>query len=504
MSIEETALCTALCDISAYPHAAAAIEVVETHISRIYLAGDYAYKVRKPVKFDYVDFSTLDLRLHDCEREIQLNRRYAPDLYLDVVPIVLTAPNTVQVEGCGKPIEYAVKMRRFPPGSLFREMISDNRLLPEHVDLLATGLADSHSLQPYASEYSGFGTAARIAAVTISTLSALGILLGKDGAGFIPIAMKIRAQCDALRRSFGTRLSHGHVRECHGDLHLGNIVFLNGKPVPFDCLEFDPALRWIDTMNDAAFIFMDLLHHEQPQLAWRFLNGYLEAGGDYPGLMVLRFYASLRALIRARVLLESRSQATAEESTSGSGVTESQRLIALADRILSPAQSDIYLMHGLSGSGKSTVAAAMAERQEMVRIRSDAERKRLRQAGTGVGAAYGANETAKTYIRLLAISRLGCRAGFSMIADATFLSRQWRGRFIAQAKRLGVSCHIVHCEAPLATLRGRLFQRAGTAIDPSEATYRVLENQLQVQDALSPEEQKIVVAGFPAANGEAN
>nr|WP_315594652.1 AAA family ATPase [uncultured Cupriavidus sp.] len=495
--MDDPELVAALSDPHAYPHAALEIQIVETHISHVFLAGDYAYKVRKPVKFDYVDFSTLALRLQDCKQELRLNRCFSPQLYRDIVPIALSHTGGVSVGGQGTPIEYAVRMRRFPTNAILAEMLVGHRLLPMHIDLLAKRVAALHETAPRADDASAFGSTSRILATLDSTVAALKALLA-DGSTLHGVTERLRARCESLSSTFRARQSYGHVRECHGDLHLGNVVWLDGETMPFDCLEFDPALRWIDTMNDAAFTFMDLLHHERTDLAWRFLDRYLEASGDYPGLVVLPAYAALRALIRARVVCEHRRQAVNQGFSRVTDFGAAERLIELAAHLLSRNRGDMYLMHGLSGSGKSTVAETMVQCESMIRVRSDVERKRLHRREAHCDE-YSAAETARTYSRLLAACRIGTMAGYSMIADATFLSRHWRLRFFAQARRLGVNCWIVHCQAPLQTLRNRLATRAEAGTDPSEANALVLEDQLRNQDPLSVAERACVIRRVSSA-----
>ncbi|CAG9166050.1 hypothetical protein LMG23992_00675 [Cupriavidus laharis] len=298
--MEDAVLTAALAQPDAYPHPVREVRIIETHISRVFLAGDYAYKVRKPVQFDFVDFSSAQARREDCETELRLNSRLAPELYLGVVPISAEATTgAVRVEGGGTPVEYAVKMRRFAQQDLFIEMIRTNRLHAAHIDALAPRIAAFHRNLPPADPGDGFGTPDRVGAVLTECLG--GIERLDHGSGLASqVAQLARTRAALLAGAMQSRLRHGHVRECHGDLHLANIVLLDGQPTPFDCLEFDLGLRWIDTIGDLAFPFMDLLHHGRTDLAYRLLNVYLEQSGDYAGLALLPFYVAMRALVRAR------------------------------------------------------------------------------------------------------------------------------------------------------------------------------------------------------------
>jgi len=500
--MDDAALTGALRQPAAYPHPVQDVRVIETHISRVFLAGPFAYKVRKPVKFDFVDFSSAEARHADCETELRLNRRFAPDLYLDVTPIVAgKTPGSVIVGGHGSPLEFAVRMRRFAQEDLLVEAIKASRLCPAHIDALASSLATFHRGQPHAAPQDGFGTPASIDATIAECLGGLARLpAARDVVD--QVAHTMRARAAALRGCFGARLRNGHVRECHGDLHLGNIVLLDGIPTPFDCLEFDPRLRWIDTMSDLAFPIMDLLHHGRRDFAYRLLNGYLEATGDYSGLTLLPFYVAMRAIVRARVLLERAAQKRAEGEAMDQALDECHSLLALARQYLTLPAAPLAVMHGLSGSGKSTVAARMSETGGMVRVRSDVERKRLRHRYLPQEGWYADSVTERTYRRLLAICRVGCKAGFPMIADATFLSRHQRDRFASQAHRLGVPFSIVDCEAPVETLRARIEARALARQDPSDADLAVLAWQLRTRDPLTAAERACVMpADHPQIEG---
>lgn len=493
--MDDKALATALTQPDAYPHPADQISVIETHISRVFLAGAFAYKLRKPVRFSFVDFSTLAARRADCETELRLNRRLAPSLYLDVVPIVAGgSAGAVRVDAEGDPLEYAVRMRRFEQQDLLSAMAESDRLTTAHIDALASGIADFHRLQPCAVATDGFGTPARIAATLRECLGGLSGLAG--GSWLVErVALVLRSRAAALESAFRARLASGHVRECHGDLHLGNIVLLDGTPTPFDCIEFDPGLRWIDTISDLAFPFMDLLHRDRQALAYRLLNVYLERSGDYAGLTLLPFYVAMRALVRARVRLErARQQLESDGQPMAAVHAECQALLMLALRFLTRRPGGMVLMHGLSGSGKSTVAAQLGESGAMVRVRADVERKRRHHGIEPAAGWYAGDETNRTYQRMLAICRIGAKAGFPMIADATFLARRQRDRFAAQARRLRVPLSIVDCAASLATLRARIEARAHARQDPSDADLAVLERQLRTQEPLSASEQACVIA----------
>ncbi|WP_454720830.1 MULTISPECIES: bifunctional aminoglycoside phosphotransferase/ATP-binding protein [Cupriavidus] len=496
--MEAEGLARALMRPAAYPHPVDKVTLIETHISQVFLAGAFAYKVRKPVCLDFVDFRSLAARRADCDTELRLNRRLAAALYLGVVPITAgPGPREVTVGGDGPALEYAVKMRRFRQRDLLATLAEAEQLSGPQLETLGRDLAAFHQAAPAAAPDSGHGTPAQIAAVMEQVLAGLAALAPED-AMTAQVAALLRERAAALRPAFGKRLASGHVRECHGDLHLGNVALIDEVPTPFDCLEFDAGLRWIDTASDIAFLFMDLQHHGRQDLAYRLLNTYLECSGDYAGLAVLPFYTAMRAVVRARVLLERARQRGAAGTISAEETARTRLLckdlLGLASATLTRRPGAITIMHGLSGSGKSTVSRRLALAGAMVRVRSDIERKRAAHgAGLPGAGLYAAGRTARVYQHLLAICRLGSAAGFPMIADATFLARSQRQRFATLAARRGVPFSIVDCNADVAILRARIAARTRQGGDPSDATLAVLEGQRRAQEPLGSDEWRHVV-----------
>jgi uncharacterized protein len=474
----------ALRDPRCYPHPVDAVELVETHISWVLLAGEYAYKVKKPVRLPFLDFSTLAARRRYCEEELRLNLRTAPELYLDVLPVVQTAGGPSFV-GAGAPLDYAVRMRRFPADALADTLARRGALGPAQVDALAQAVARFHASLPATAAAAGFGAAAQVSAPALANFDQIAAL-PSAGASLAELA-RLRAwtaqECERLAAAFEARRDAGFVRECHGDLHLGNVAFLGARAVPFDGIEFDPALRWIDVMSEIAFLVMDLLAHGLPALAWRLLNACLEASGDYEGLAVLRFYLVYRAMVRAKVAL-----------LRGDAAAFGSRL-ALAASLATPGRAALLAMHGLSGSGKTTVSQALSERIGAVRLRSDVERKRLhglpasaRSASAPGAGLYDAASSERTYRRLAMLAAAAVRSGYSSIVDAAFLRREERDRFRELAAGLRADFLIVSCEAPDALLRERVAVRAAQASDASEAEATVLERQLASQHPLARDE----------------
>ncbi len=479
----------ALRDPASYAHPVERVEVIETHISWVLLAGAYAYKVKKPVRLPFLDFSTLEARRRYCEEELRLNRRTAPGLYLAVVPIAQTARGPA-IAARGEPIEYAVKMRRFAADALADDMARRGALGPAQVDAIASVLAEFHALAPRAQPLGEYGAGAQIAATAIANFDQIAAP-GPDAATATRLE-RLRAwtagESRRLQPVFAARQAGGRVRECHGDLHLGNIAFIDGRAVPFDCIEFDPALRWIDVISEVAFLVMDLLAHRLAGAAWRLLNAWLEASGDYESVALLRYYLVYRALVRAKI---ARIR----------GADEQLRLyVELADSLAQAARPSLVLMHGVSGSGKTTVSQAALERIGAVRLRSDVERKRLHgiapAARTGAALDTGIYSSAanrRTYEHLAALAAGVLEAGYPAIVDAAFLQREQRDLFRRLAERRGAACVIAACTAPEAEMRRRVMQRAAQSSDASDAGAAVLEHQLAARKPFAIEEMPTVV-----------
>jgi hypothetical protein len=495
-------LFAALVNPACYPHPVSGVRVLETHISWILLTGEYAYKIKKPVYLGFLDFSTLGLRRHYCEEELRLNRRLAPELYLELVEIRGT-PQAPRVGGDGPVLEYAVRMREFPQESLASRALARGAFDAPHVDALATVIAEFHARAPLARAHDSFGTPDAVLSTTLQNFEQM-LPLAKtapDDRALRALRQWTEREFASRRGAFATRKHLGFVRECHGDLHLGNIVVLDGRPVPFDCIEFNDNLRWIDVMNEAAFLAMDLEDRGRGDLRWRFLNRYLEATGDYAGLDVLPFYLVYRALVRAKVHLLRSRQPGLRRTEKARLARAFQDYLRLAGRLAAPERVALILAHGLSGCGKTTLTQPLVELLGAVRLRSDLERKRLHglaplsSSGSGLGSGlYTAEATAATYRRLGELAQDALRAGFSVVVDAAFLRRPERDAFRAIAEALDVPFLILDFHAPQEVLRARVAERVARADDASEAGLAVLEHQFAVREPLTPAEMAAAFA----------
>lgn len=475
------------------------IDVLETHISYVLLAGPYAYKIKKPVDLGFLNFRALRARKFYCEEELRLNRRFAPELYLDVIPITGSSTHPV-LGGEDRPIEYAVKMRRFSQDCLLDRLLLRDDLRPEHIDQLAAGIADFHGRASAASATDAFGTPSAVQQPALENFAQIRAADRAPPIELDALEQWTTNQSRSLEPTFRTRKRDGRVRECHGDLHLRNVALIDGKITLFDCLEFDPNLRWIDVMNEVAFLVMDLHDRKRPQLARRLLNRYLEITGDYAGLSVLRFYIVYRALVRAKVHCLRAQQPHLAASERERLRDQYLGYVALAKAQASAPPPSLIITHGLSGSGKTTCTQPLLELIGAVRIRSDVERKRLQglnalartESEVGKGA-YSADATALTYRRLLDLTRTILEAGYAVIVDATFLRRWQRDPFRRFAQAHGVPFLILDVVADETLMRTRILERQQQLRDASEAGIAVLEQQIATQEPLQPDETPLVV-----------
>ncbi|RPH93365.1 MAG: aminoglycoside phosphotransferase [Lysobacterales bacterium] len=496
-----TSLFTALTRPECYPHAVAEVRVIETHISWVMLASPYAYKIKKPVNLGFADFTTLALRRHYCEEEIRLNRRLAPGLYLDVVEIRGSA-QAPRIDGEGPLIDYAVRMREFPPEALASQALKRGAFGATEIDALATTIAGFHAPSATAAEGDRFGAPETVLASALQNFEQMVPLArsARDCRALRALQLWTEHEFKLQREAFSIRKSGHFVRECHGDLHLGNIAVLDGKPVPFDCIEFNEDLRWIDVMSEVAFLVMDLEDRNRGDLAWRFLNRYLETTGDYAGLRVLRFYLVYRALVRAKIhLLRSRQPRLRRNEKSRLAHAFSTYL-RLAERYVAPGKAGLIITHGLSGCGKTTATQPLLELLGAIRLRSDLERKRTHnlsplassgaEPGTGI---YSREASDALYRRLGEMAGEVLRAGYSVVVDATFLRRAERDAFRAIAEQLDAPFLILNIHAPLEMLRTRITERKARKDDASEADLAVLKLQIAALEPLTPAEASSAV-----------
>ena len=496
------ALIRSLTDPAPWPHPVDDISLIETHISWIVLTGEYAYKIKRPLDLGFLDFTTLERRRAACLEELRLNRRTAPSVYLGVVALCGSedAPRIVDLEdNPGDVIEYAVRMREFPQERQLDRYLAAGELDGNDMEKLAGHVAGFHQSIPPAGDDRPHNDLARLTGFCRDNFDTLATLI--DDSADVATLERLRGwtvrQLEALAPRIEQRRADGFVRECHGDMHLSNIVRLDEGFAAFDGIEFDPELRWMDVASEMGYLVMDLAARQRVDLAWRLLNRYLELTGDYQCAALLRLYIVYASMVRAKI-----AAIRAEQHTPGSPVFMEQARhyrmhLALAERAIRPRRPVLLITHGLSGSGKSWLTSRLATALPAIRARSDIERKRL--AGLAAtdssdspvsGGLYDAETTERTYARLRDCARDVLSGDFDCIVDAAFLKRDQRRLLADLARDTGAEMLILECKASESVLRDRIMQRAWDGADPSEADWSVLRHQVGALEELDADERQ--------------
>lgn len=483
-----------LADPACYDHAVAQVQLIETHISWVLLTGEYAYKIKKPVNLGFLDFSTLVMRQRACTDEVRLNQRLAAETYLGVVAITGNA-DAPQVNGQEEAIEYAVKMRQFPLDAALDHMDERGELGAVQIDQLAARLAQFHVGEcARALAGSPWGEPDAIAQPVAENFQLLASRLKEPAESQRLAALHDWCSAEHARLTplMRERKRNGWIRECHGDLHLGNIAWVNEQVLIFDCIEFSATLRWIDVISEVAFCFMDLLHRQHRNLAMRFLNAWLEASGDYDGVPLLHYYAVYRAMVRAKVAMLRAGQV--DGSDAGASRAEVSACLQLAENLSQNMPAQLWITHGLSGSGKTTLTQLLLQDHGMIRLRSDVERKRLAgldalaHSGGEAGGLYTQEASRRTYEHLARLAEKLLDAGWAVIVDAACLARWQRDLLRDIAQRRGAGFRILDIQADLAKLRERITLRTALGEDASEADLRILQQQIETMQPLGMDE----------------
>ncbi len=493
----------ALCNSDAYDHPAAKIVHLHTHISDIFLAGEYAYKIKKPVDFGFLDFTTPEKRLRACRDEVRLNSRLAPQIYLGVVPIYLSGGGyhvgDMTQTIYSRVVDYAVWMTRMPEDGMLDRVAAAGGLRREHMLDIAHQMAQFHATAERNADIDRFGGMQGIRNHVRQNFG--------QTKRFIDYSIT-RTQFEYLKDYmegymrthdllFSARVSASRVVDGHGDLHLRNMCLYREKVIIFDCIEFNPQLRACDVIGDIAFLTMDLDARHLPGLGNNFLNAYLEETGDYAGLGMLDFYQSYRAYVRGKVasflLLDA-----SNETERANAMREAKGYFDLAQSYLSGGTGGLLITCGPSASGKTTVASQIAETMRGIAVRSDAVRKQL--AGVALQQTnstpyqrgiYSVEMTKRTYRSLLDKARAIIDSGRWAILDATFAQRAQRLEAEALAHSLGTGFGIIYCTASRSELANRLDKRSRLHLDISDATQEVLDEQLRRFEAPQPDEGPI-------------
>ncbi|PPS43971.1 AAA family ATPase [Chroococcidiopsis sp. TS-821] len=475
-----------------YPHPVKEpIELIQTHVSYVLLTGDYAYKLKKPVNFGFLNYSTLELRQHFCQEELRLNQRGAGEIYLEVLPI--TQEERYHLGGNGEPVEYVLKMRQFPQEALFLSMFERGELDEARMEELGRVVAQYHA-QTVTNDYiRKFGEVEQIRqSIDENYDQTVKYISGPQTRSQFEETKKYTDNFFAQRQQlFSERIANDWIRECHGDLHLRNICLWHDKILLFDCIEFNEPFRFVDVMFDIAYAVMELEMLQRPDLGNAYLNTYIEQTGDWEGLQVLPLYLSRQAYVRAKVNSFLLDDPGVPETVKQEAAKTAAAYYKLAWEYTKPRQGKLILMSGLSGSGKSTVARQLARKTGAIHIRSDAVRKHL--AGIpllerGGDEIYTAEMTQKTYARLLDLGIMLASQGYTVILDAKYDRTSLRHAAIAEAQAQQIPLQIIHCTAPVEVLRDRLSSRTG---DIADATVDLLEAQQAAFEAFTTEKHLV-------------
>ena len=474
-----------------YPHPVnQEIELLQTHVSYVLLAGDYAYKIKKPVNFGFLDFSSLSQRQHFCQEEIRMNKPIAPDIYLDVVAITQNQGKFI-LEGEGETVEYAVKMYRFPQETLLSSLFEQDQLTESNLEALGKIVAQFHEQTKTNDYIRSFGEIDRIRQSIDENYQQTEKYIGL--AQTQQHYQETKAFTDNFflhnEELFNNRRDSQKIRECHGDLHLRNICFWQDKIQLFDRIEFNEPFRFVDVMYDIAFAVMDLDARGRQDFGNAFLNTYTEQTGDWEGLQVLPLYLSRQAYVRAKVTSFLLDDTAIEDQAKQEAKKTASDYYRLAWEYTKKSQGQIILMSGLSGSGKTTVAKKLARRINAIHIRSDAVRKHLGGISvdkSGRDELYTPQMNQKTYARLLELGVRLAKQGFPVILDAKYDRQKLRQEAIALAQSNDLPLQIIHCTAPIEILRQRLSQRSN---DISDATPDLLTQQTATSEPFREDEQ---------------
>ncbi len=474
-------------------------ERIETHISTVLLTPKFAYKFKKPVNFGFLDFTRLADRKHYCDEEIRLNSRLAPSIYLQTVAI--TGPlDRPEIDGQGDVIDYAVKMSRFDQSGLFDKLLNNDQLTRSMIDSLSNQIARFHENIPPASNSSSFGQARKVLFPMQQNFDQLRTIVtdSRRLAQLATIENWTRKQFAKRKALLKRRKKKGFIRECHGDMHLGNIVLSNREVTIFDGIEFNDELRWIDVISELAFITMDLTDQGASHFAHRLLNRYLEKTGDYGGLKLLRFYQVYLAMVRAKVTCLGLHQSAVSKNKYQLIVRHYQGYVDLAEQFTHTTSCTLFMMYGLSGSGKSTVSGELVEKLGAIRIRSDRERKRMfgdfdDRNETINSGVYNPAATEKTYRRLLKLAKAILGAGFSVIVDATFLKYKQRKPFHLLAKEMEIDSRVLQLTASMENLTQRVKNRHQQSANISDATEEVIIHQQKMAEPPGPDESHFLI-----------
>ncbi|BAY95399.1 MULTISPECIES: bifunctional aminoglycoside phosphotransferase/ATP-binding protein [unclassified Tolypothrix] len=474
-----------------YPHAVSEpIQLIQTHVSYVLLTGDYVYKLKKPVNFGFLDYSTLEKRQHFCQEELRLNQRGAGELYLEVLPLTLESEQ-YHLGGTGEAVEYTLKMRQFPQEALFSSLFEQGKLNETHLEELGRIVAQYHAKTETNDYIRSFGEVPKVREAFDENYVQTEKYIGGPQTQEQFDETKAYTERFFAERGelFASRIKNNYIRECHGDLHLRNIALWHNQILLFDCIEFNEPFRFVDVMFDIAYAVMDLEAQQRKDLSNAYLNTYVEQTGDWEGLQILPIYLIRQSYVRAKVTSFLLDDPAVPDAVKEQATKTAATYYQLAWEYTKPKQGQLFLMSGLSGSGKSTTARSLAREIGAIHLRSDAVRKHL--AGIplmerGGDEIYTPEMTQKTYARLLELGTILANQGFSVILDAKYDQQQLRQEAITQAEKHQIPLQIIQCTAPLEVVQERLLKRTG---DIADATADLLASQIKLFEEFTETEK---------------
>jgi aminoglycoside phosphotransferase family enzyme/predicted kinase len=484
-----------LSDPEAYPHRPDSVQVVQTHISVVFIAGELVYKIKKPVSFGFLDFTTSEKRKYFCQREVDLNSRFSEGVYLGVVPIH-EGPSGINLFGRGREIDYAVLMKRLPDDRTLTNMLDRDEVTPDIVGRVAARVARLHAQAPTDPHIASYGSLEVIAQNVKENFDQTAPYIGRtiDEATYEEISRVSMEFLGAHKKLLRRRVRTGFIRDCHGDLHLDHVIILNGI-ILIDCIEFNDRFRYGDTASDLGFLLMDFDFQGYPGYARQAAADYVTTSGDEEIERVLGFYKSYRAFVRGKV-----EGFTLDEPEVSRDKKELARSVArhyfdLSRALLSPPPPALVITTGLTGTGKSHIAALLGKRLGIDPVRSDVVRKRLYRVDPSehrldkyASGIYRANATERTYEALLEEAERSLSDGRSAILDASFIRRTDRVRAHELAARFGARFYIIDCTCPDDVARHRLLERMSRGNDPSDGRWDIFLKQKQMFESLAPDE----------------
>lgn len=502
---------------SFYPHTTTdPIQVIETHISVVFLTGDYAYKLKKPVNFGFLDFSTREQRATFCQLEVTLNQRTAPELYLAVLPVFLSEQQLTlsAPKPHAEPVDYLIQMRQFDPKQVLSEWLTHDTLSEAQIEQLVDHIAQLHQQAQICSAEAPYGHPDNVIEPMLDNFPSLQTTFSDSeiSTRLTQLEQWTHKTQQILWPLLEARKQQDHIKACHGDMHLANIALIEGQPTLFDGIEFNDQFRWIDTLSDLAFLLVDCEQHGQAHLKRQILNRYLNITGEFSEIRLIHFYQVYRAMVRAKIhglryqqLLD---EPASDESERAAAYQSVLNYIQQAEGYAHLSQKPkLILMQGISGSGKSFYANQLLAHLDAIILSSDRERKRLYQidpltrvCDSEKAKLYSPQMSQQTYQKLLTEATHLLEAGCSVIVDATFLKRAHRAPFIALANQTKTPCLIVSLQINLKQVASQLAEREKLNNSPSDANFDIARQQGSILESFEASEPHCVLtnpSGWP-------